>query len=244
MLAPFIGSFLGVLIERLPENRPVLIDRSACDHCGHRLAVRDLVPLVSYVLARGRCRYCRMPIGYLPPAVECAALGVAIWAAVTVAGGEDLWVTCGFGWTLLTLAWIDAQVMILPDVLTIPLIVSGLILTGVTDLDALPDHVIAAGLGYLLLVGMAIAYRRLRGRDGVGAGDAKLLAAIGAFLGLGLLPVVVFLAACLGLMAAGVAMMAGRRMTRTTALPFGPCLAMAAWLAWLYGGLFEGWLAG
>jgi len=234
VVAPFIGSFLGVLIQRLPESRAVVLGRSTCDHCGHRLGVADLVPIVSFVLSRRKCRYCGARIGVFPLAIELAALALAAWASITVEDG-DLWMTCLFGWTLLTLAWIDLRTMMLPDVLTLPLLAAGLAATELIDPDSFASHGIAAAVGYFSLLAVAWSYRRLRGRDGIGLGDAKLLGAIGAWLGLALLPITLLLAACLGLLAAGCAALAGRRVAAATAIPFGPCLALAAWLLWLYG---------
>ena len=233
LLAPFIGSFLGVLIQRLPEGRPVVMARSACDQCGHLLGPRDLMPLVSHALSGGRCRYCRAVIGLFPPAIELAALVVALWTTLVVTDAMLLWATCLLGWTLLTLAWIDVRTMILPDVLTLPLLMAGLIVTWLMASDALLEHVLGAVFGYLGLTAVAWGYRWLRGREGLGMGDARLLGAAGAWLGLSALPFVVLLAACLGLLAAGIALVAGTRVTAATAIPFGPFLALATWLAWL-----------
>ena len=242
-IAPFIGSFMGVLIARLPEGRPIVWARSICERCGERLGPRDLIPLLSYTLTVGRCRHCRTPIGLFPLAVELAALGVAVWAVLVVSDAE-IWWTCAFGWALLTLTWIDVRAMILPDVLTLPLALGGLIATAALEPNALSDHVMAAVLGYGGLAGFAWIYRQLRHRDGLGGGDAKLLGAIGAWSGLASLPLTVFLAACIGLMIAGGTALAGRRMTATTALPFGPCLALAAWLFRLHGARLTEWVAG
>lgn len=241
LLAPVIGSFLGVLVLRLPERRPIVVARSACDRCGHRLGARDLIPLVSYALSRGRCRYCGEAIGSFHAAIELAALAVAAWAAAAVVD-DELWWTCLLGWTLLTVAWIDLRTMLLPDVLTLPLLAIGLTVTGAARPDALADHMLAAALGYLSLSAVAWSYRRLRGRDGLGMGDAKLLGAIGAWLGLGELPFALLLAACAGLAAAAGAALAGKRMTAATAIPFGPFLALSGWLLWLYGDWINDWL--
>ncbi len=250
LAAPFIGSFLGVLILRLPGGRPVALARSACDRCGHLLGAQDLVPFVSYAASRGRCRYCGASIGSFFIAIEFAALAVAVWAASTVDGSE-LWIACLLGWTLLTAAWIDLRTMILPDMLTLPLLACGLVITGVTNFDSLADHTLASAFGYLTLAAVAWAYRRFRGRDGLGMGDAKLLGAIGAWLGLSLLPLTLLLAACTGLAAAGAAALLGKRMTSTTAIPFGPCLAFSGWLLWLYADWINdrlmdlpGWMGG
>jgi len=234
LAAPFIGSFLGVLIQRLPEGRPIGLARSQCDSCGHTLAAVDLVPYLSFAALRGRCRTCGAAIGWFAPAVELAALGVAAWTALAVPPA-GVWLSCLLGWTLLACAWTDLRTMLLPDLLTLPLLVLGLGATAVLDMDALLDHVLATALGYLSLFALAAGYRRLRGRDGLGLGDAKLLAALGAWLGLEALPVALLMAACLGLLAALVARLAGYTVTARTRLPFGPFLALAGWLAWLYG---------
>jgi len=233
LVAPFIGSFLGVAIVRLPRGRPIATGRSACDRCGHRLGARDLIPFLSFALSRGRCRHCGQAIGWFPVAIELAALGVAAWAACVV-NGVEIWVACLLGWTLLAAAWIDARTMILPDVLTLPLLMAGLAVTAVLSPADLTDHSLAAAVGYLLLFVTARVYRRLRGRDGLGEGDAKLLGALGAWLGLGALPFVLILASCLGLAAACAGMLAGKRVTPATAIPFGPFLSLAGWLLWLY----------
>ncbi|HVY17111.1 MAG TPA: A24 family peptidase [Rhodopila sp.] len=233
ILAPFIGSFLGVLITRLPEGRGVVFGRSRCDHCGHALAPPELIPLASFLLSGGRCRYCREPIGLLAPGVELAAVAVVGWSA-TAMRGADLWLSCIFGWTLLTLAWIDLRTLTLPDCLTLPLVLTGLGAMAWLNPADLPNHALAAALGYLLLFGTAWVYRVLRGRDGIGLGDAKLLAALGAWLGLESLPMVLFVGACLGLLAAIALRLSGREVSAATAIPFGPCLALSGWLLWLY----------
>lgn len=237
LAAPFVGSFLGVLITRLPTQAPVAFARSACPRCGIRLDAIDLVPLLSFLLLRGRCRHCHAPIGFFHPAIELAATAVALWATLTDAQAERIWVDCGLGWTLLTLAWIDWTEFLLPDVLTLPLLLAGLGLTFAWDPAALTDHGVAAVLAYLSFQGLSHAYRRLRGREGLGGGDAKLIAAAGAWCGLTALPFVVLGSALLGLLAALGLALAGQTVTSTTRIPFGPCIALAFWLIWLHGGL-------
>jgi leader peptidase (prepilin peptidase) / N-methyltransferase len=248
LAAPFAGSFLGVLIIRLPARTPVALARSACPHCGTILNAIDLVPLVSFLLLRGRCRHCRTPIALFHPAVEVAAMVVALWATLgatleaTLADPDParVWVNCGLGWTLLALAWIDWTDLLLPDVLTLPLLLGGLALTWAWDPDMLADHSLAAVLAYLSFQGLGLAYRRLRGWDGLGGGDAKLIAAAGAWCGLAMLPFVVLGSALLGLLAALGLALTGRSVTSTTRIPFGPCIAIAFWLVWLHGGLVDG----
>ena len=239
LVAPFVGSFLGVLITRLPTHRPILLGRSACPSCGHPLGALDLIPLLSFLLLRGRCRHCRTPIDPFHPAVELAALGVAAWVATMSDAADWVWVSCGLGWTLLTLAWIDWTEFLLPDALTLPLLLAGLIRTWLWDPGQLTDHCLAAILGYLSFQLLALGYRRLRGRDGLGGGDTKLIAAAGAWLGLQALPMVVFGSALTGLLAALALALRGQTMTSTTRIPFGPCIALTFWLVWLYGPLAD-----
>lgn len=239
LAAPFIGSFMGVLIRRLPAGAPVVFARSACQSCETRLSGWDMVPLASFALLRGRCRHCRRPIGLFHPSVEVAAVGVALWAVLVSQDPAWPWVDCGLGWTLLTLAWIDWTSFLLPDLLTLPLLLAGLAVTFVSAPGELTQHCLAAAAGYLSFQAIALCYRRLRGRDGMGGGDAKLIAAAGAWCGLPLLPFVVLGSAVTGLLAALGLALTGRTVTSATRIPFGPCIALAFWLVWLYGGLLD-----
>jgi leader peptidase (prepilin peptidase)/N-methyltransferase len=234
LLAPFVGSFLGVLIRRLPEGRPIVRGRSLCERCGARLTPRDLVPLLSWLITRGRCRHCRHPLGWFYPGVELAALAVAA-IALAVDGVEQAWLDCLLGWWLLALGWIDARHWLLPDVLTLPLVVLGLALAAAFAPEELADRAAAAMLGYLALRAVAWIYQRLRHREGLGQGDAKLFAAAGAWLGIAALPQVILLAALAALSTAAGLALCGRRMRARSALPFGPFLALASWLLWLFG---------
>ena len=234
LAAPFAGSLLGVLVRRLPAGRPVMLARSGCDTCHTALGARDLVPLVSYALLRGRCRHCGAAIGAFHPVMELACVAVALWAAL-VFQGDVLWASCALGWMLLGLAVCDGETTLLPDGLTLPLLLLGLAVTAWLWPPELTDHALAAAAGYLIFRGVALGYRLVRGRDGLGSGDAKLLAASGAWLGLAALSWVVLIAACAGLaLAAGLALRA-RPLSGQMVLPFGPPLALATWLIWLYG---------
>ena len=233
-VAPFVGSFLGVIVRRLPERLPIAWVRSRCDWCGARLRAHDLVPILSWLAAKGRCRYCHHTLGWFYPGIELAAVAVAL-AAILLDGGEGTWLDCLLGWWLLTLGWIDLRCWLLPDVLTLPLVVVGLVAAALLDPEQLLDRALGAALGYLSLVAVAALYRALRGRDGLGRGDAKLLAASGAWLGASALPQVILLAALSALAAAGCLWLAGARLGAHSALPFGPFLALATWLLWLCG---------
>jgi leader peptidase (prepilin peptidase) / N-methyltransferase len=233
--APFVGSFLGVLICDLPAGRLVGIRRSACETCGHRLGPTEMLPIVSFLLQRGRCRHCGDRIAGRHLAVELAAIGVAMWAGSALTDAAALWAACVLGWALLALGWIDWEHMRLPDALTLPLLLAGLVATWALEPDALFDHAMAAVAGYAAFRLLETGYRVLRGRDGLGQGDAKLAAAAGAWAGLTALPIIVFGAALAGLCLALVALLRGKRLGAATAMPFGPPLALALWVVWLYG---------
>jgi leader peptidase (prepilin peptidase)/N-methyltransferase len=234
LAGPFIGSFAGVLIERLPQDHPVVFARSACPACGHKLGPADLVPILSYALRRGRCAHCHAPIGRFHLDVELAATAVALWACLAASDAQAAWIASGLGWTLLTLAWIDGRTLLLPDSLTLPLLLAGLAITAWLTPEDLPDHAVAAVAGYAAVALLALAYRRWRGQDGIGMGDAKLLAAGGAWLGTEALPWVLVLAATAGMIAGLLAAYRLRRIDAATRLPFGPWLALAIWLFHLH----------
>ncbi len=232
--APFVGSLLGVLIRRLPDGRPVFLARSECESCGRALGPLDLVPLASFAALGGACRRCGARIARFHPAVEMAALAVAAWAA-SADDGWRLVGDCVLGWGLLALAWIDWETFLLPDALTLPLLVAGLGEAWLIAPGEIGTRAAGAAAGWFGLWALAFAYRRVRGREGLGEGDAKLLGAAGAWLGWPALPWVLFAAALAGLAQAGVAALRGARMTGGTAIPFGPALALGIFLVRLYG---------
>ncbi|MCB8881486.1 prepilin peptidase [Acidisoma cellulosilytica] len=231
--APFAGSFLGLLAARLPVGRPVVLARSACDHCGAMLGATQLVPLVSYALQRGRCRHCRGAISAWHMIMELGCLGIAVWGAMLVSG-PTLYAACLLGWMLLALAVCDWRSFLLPDAMTLPLLLLGLISTEWLSPADLLDHGIAVILGYGIFRGVSLAYRRFRGKEGLGQGDAKLLAAGGAWAGLSALPAIMLVSALGGLALAAALRLTGKSVRHDTVLPFGPALALGIWLVWLY----------
>ncbi|MGA8402253.1 MAG: A24 family peptidase, partial [Stellaceae bacterium] len=181
-VALLVGSFVGVVIDRLPEGEPFGGGRSRCGECSTALTARDLVPLASWLTSRGRCRHCGARIGWFYPIVELAALAIAV-LSLCVDRGFEAWVDALLGWWLLALGWIDWRHGVLPDVLTLPLIVLGLAVAGDFEPERLWDPLLGVFFGYGVLWIVAWAYRRLRGREGLGLGDAKLFAAAGAWVG-------------------------------------------------------------
>lgn len=234
--APFVGSFLGVVAARLPSGRSMIWGRSACDSCGVMLAPVDLVPIVSWLVQRGRCRYCGASLCRQQLVLEIAAVVVAVWAAAVLSGWL-VWVSCALGWTLLALAAIDQRYLLLPDELTLPLVPAGFLVAGSAEILQLSDRIVAAAAGFLSLWVLAIAYSWLRGREGMGLGDAKIMAAAGAWVGVTGLGSVLLIAtlSALALVAAGHALKESP--SRYDAIAFGPHLCLGLWLVWLYGPL-------
>ena len=226
LAAPFVGSFLGVLVRRLPEGRPVVFARSHCEHCGRTLAPAELIPIASFLWQRGRCRGCGTRIAPAHLWIELAATAIAASAALVEPDPTTLAADCVLGWGLLALAWIDWTHLRLPDILTLPLLLAGLGATAWLDPASATDHALAAALGYAFLRLLAIGYRALRGREGLGGGDAKMLAAAGAWLGLAGLGPTLLVA---GLTGFAVALLRGGGLRATTIIPFGTCLACGAW---------------
>lgn len=238
--APFAGSFMATLAVRLPAQEQAILGRSRCRTCGHVLGPADLVPLASWLWQRGKCRHCGGSIGRLYPLMEVGAIAVAAWAA-SVLDGWLLWVTCGLGWALLTLAVIDKRHYLLPDVMTLPLIVAGLLTAAALGPALVPMHAIGAVAGYAAFAALRWGYRRLRGHEGLGLGDAKLVAAAGAWTSWMGLPSVV-LWACFGALAATlIGAVRGAQVGLRTRIAFGAYLCGGFWLVWLYGPFDFAW---
>ena len=237
--APFIGSFLTTVAYRLPVGAPIAMARSACPACGATLSPLSLVPVISWIAQRGRCRHCQDPISPAYPLIEISALIVAFWTVWTMnsAPGWLLAASCGLGWTLLTLCHIDGRHFILPDLLTLPLGAAGLIVTCAMDQSQFADHLAAAVAGFAILTLVNCLYRRVRGRDGLGLGDAKLLAAGGAWVGLGGLTGIMLIASFTALAWALARGVSRRDFSLGTRIAFGPFLALGIWIVWLYGPL-------
>jgi leader peptidase (prepilin peptidase)/N-methyltransferase len=221
-----LGSFLNVLIYRLPRRESVAWPASHCPHCGKPIAPWDNVPLLSFLLLEARCRACRAPIAWRYPLVEGlssgAALALVAWLGVSLAALGALYFTL----CLLAVAWIDHDHRIVPDTLSGALLAGGLLVRGADPLG-LATALLGALLGSGGLYAVAWGYRRVRGVEGLGGGDVKLAAGLGAFLGPPGVLLTVLLSAALGSLV-GLWLLATRRGSGRTALPFATFLAPAA----------------
>ena len=232
VLGAVVGSFLAALTVRWPAGRSVLKGRSQCDACGAELGARELVPVFSYFWQRGRCRHCDTAIASDHLAVElgCAFMGaIAFYTAPGVAGGAGAL----FGRLLLALAVLDIRHLWLPDRLTGLLAMLGLAAAAADPWPVLTDRLIGGAGGFILLWLIGEAFRRLRGREGLGGGDPKLFGAIGCWLGWQMLPLVMLLAATVGLASVIADRLRGRDAGKNRELPLGAFLAVAAFPLWV-----------
>ncbi len=232
VLGAIVGSFIAALVMRWPQGRSVTHGRSACDACGRTLTARDLLPLISMFLLNGRCRYCGARITLLHAGLEMAGLIVGA-SAGWVAGDQRAIAGAFFGWLLLAIASLDWRTFWLPDELTGTLAIMGFAEVATQQGPLLSDRLVGGAAGFGMLWLIAFAYRNVRKREGMGGGDPKLMGAIGLWLGWRMLAPVLLLASLGGLGIVLVAKLIGRPMTRTTALPLGTMLAIAAYPTWL-----------
>lgn len=237
--APFIGSFLGVVVTRFETSDSALSGRSKCPTCQGQLAARDLVPVVSWLVLRGRCRNCGAEIRRVYLVSEAGALVIALWAMAVV---DEAFIvhSCLLGWTLMTLSLIDIRVLRIPDILSGFVLVSGLIMSIAFFRSTFLDHVLGIVAGFAVLFAVRRTYYKVRGRQGLGNADERLLAAGGAWIGFTGVFSALFLAAVLGILAVFIANISGRKIAGTDAIPFGPFLAAGIWLTWLYGPVLIG----
>jgi len=269
VLGLLIGSFLNVVIHRLPiimtrqwqaecaalaapdgaapaalEPYNLVIPRSRCPHCEHLIAAHDNIPVLSYLVLGGRCRQCRASISRRYPLVELASAALAGFAAWHFGPGWQGVCAALLTWALLALAMIDADTQLLPDSITQPFLWLGLLLNSANVFTDLPNALAGAVAGYLLLWSVYWAFKLTTGKEGMGYGDFKLLAMLGAWLGWQALPVILLAASLVGAVV-GIALIAFAGHQRNQPLPFGPYLAGAGWIALLWGNqIMDFWLGG
>lgn len=251
-----VGSFLNVVIYRLPkmmeqewqhnclelqgQEMPVtakyniVTPRSACPSCGHKISALENIPLISYLALRGKCRQCKTPISMRYPLVE-ALTGTLVGLVSWKFGYGNLAVFAWlFTFALIALTFIDFDTQLLPDDITLPLLWLGLLFnlnTGFTDIRS---ALMGAMAGYLVLWLVYWLFKLVTGKEGMGYGDFKLLAAIGAWFGWQLLPAVILLSSVLGALI-GIALIAFTQRSRETPIPFGPFLAIGGIAALFFG---------
>ncbi len=261
IISLMIGSFLNVVVYRLPkmmqyawyhECREFLADEvkdiplqkldhvtlskpdSTCPHCGHKIRFYENIPVLSWLFLKGKCSQCKNAISMRYPLVEAAtalfSLLVAQHFGVTIETLLVLIIT----WGLISLTLIDLEHMLLPDQIVMPLLWLGLLVNVNNTFAPLTDAVIGAAVGYMSLFSVFWLFKLLTGKEGMGHGDFKLFALFGAWIGWQLLPVLILMASVVGAII-GIALMVFKNHQREQAIPFGPYLAVAGWITFLWG---------
>jgi len=251
-----IGSFLNVVVYRLPvmaqreldnyiaheagkdlphpDRFNLMVPRSACPHCGHQITALENIPIVSWLALRGKCSACKAPISPRYPIVEAVT---GLLSAVLVWHFGSGWLglaSLAFAYFLIAMTLIDYDTKTLPDDLTYPLLWLGLLVNLNGTIVPLRDAVIGAMAGYLALWAVYWLFKLATGKEGMGYGDFKLLAALGAWMGWTMLPTIIILSSVVGAIV-GISLIVFARRDRNNPIPFGPYLAAAGMIALLYG---------
>ena len=257
VLGLLVGSFLNVLVYRLPkmmmrdwrsqarevlempaeeqgETFNLLLPNSSCPHCGHEIRPWENIPLLSWLFLRGRCSSCQGPISKRYPLVELAGGVLAGVIAWQYGVSWDTLAMLVLTWGLLAMSLIDADHQILPDVLVLPLLWLGLILNSFGMFVSLTDAFWGAVIGYMSLWSIFWLFKLVTGKEGMGYGDFKLLALLGAWGGWQVLPLTILLSSVVGAVL-GVIILRLQRNSYSNPIPFGPYLAVAGWIALIWG---------
>ncbi|MBV6448436.1 A24 family peptidase [Nitrosomonas sp.] len=256
ILGLLVGSFLNVVIYRLPEMMKrswlqqcaelrgetaealpafnLFTPRSTCPNCGHKISAWENIPIISYLVLRGRCSRCHARISPRYPIIEALTALMSGFVAWHYGYGFVAFAALIFVWSLIALAVIDLNTQLLPDDITLPLLWIGLLVNinqGFTDIQA---AVIGAIAGYLSLWSIYWCFKLITGKEGMGYGDFKLLAVIGAWLGWSMLPVVILLSSLVGALV-GIGLILAAKLNRNIPIPFGPYLVGGALIALFWG---------
>ncbi|WP_354676866.1 prepilin peptidase [Cupriavidus plantarum] len=256
LIGLMVGSFLNVVIHRVPrmmehdeanyiaelrgeplphpERYNLVVPRSACPHCGHQIAAWENIPIVSYLFLRGRCAGCKTRISVRYPLVELTSAVLSALAMWHYGPTVQALAALVMIWALIAATMIDADTQLLPDQITLPLLWLGLLLNLKGVFVPLADAVIGAAAGYLVLWSAYWLFKLVRGKEGMGYGDFKLMGALGAWFGWQALPALVLLSSVVGAIF-GILMLVVRRQGRETPFPFGPFIAGAGLLVLFFG---------
>ena len=267
ILGLLVGSFLNVVIYRMPkimerewrtfcaelaeqpapatETFNLVTPRSRCPSCTQLVRALDNIPIISYAFLRGKCRHCQAPISFRYPVIEALTGILSAYVAWRFGASIMTFAALLFCWSLIALTFIDADTQLLPDQITQPLIWLGLLVNLGGVFTDLPSALIGATVGYLTLWSIFWLFKLITGKEGMGYGDFKLLAAIGAWLGWSMLPVVILLSSLVGAVV-GISLIVFARHARSQPIPFGPYLAGGGLIALFWGKdltqAYLGWL--
>ena len=265
VLGLLVGSFLNVVIYRLPkmmerdwqnqcrefiasdsnlaalpeENKQqqpfnLMIPASTCPHCGHKIRAWENIPVVSYLFLKGKCSNCKSSISARYPIIELTTGLLSIAVIYYVGINWNGLAALVFTWSLIALTMIDIDTYLLPDDITLPLLWLGLIVNSLGGFTDLSSAVWGAIAGYLALWSVYKLFKLITGKEGMGYGDFKLLAALGAWMGWQMLPQIILLSSLVGAVI-GITMIVIRGRDKNIPIPFGPYLAIAGWIAFVWG---------
>ena len=258
VLSLAIGSFLNVVIYRLPlmlqrswktqcnelfelddseaEQEPfnLIVPRSRCPGCGHLITALENIPLISYLLQRGRCKHCNAKISVRYPVIELLTAVMSVIVAWKFGVSWQALFAILLTWALISLTFIDIDTQLLPDNITLPFLWLGILLNLNGTFSDIQSSIIGAVAGYLSLWSVYHLFKLATGKEGMGFGDFKLLALLGAWIGWQMLPLIIILSSVVGAVI-GITMIAVRGHDRNIPIPFGPYLATAGWLALVWG---------
>lgn len=258
ILGLLIGSFLNVVIYRLPvmmerewkaecadsfpdanikietDTFNLVLPHSRCPNCHHLIGPTENIPVISWLLQKGRCKHCDCKISKRYPSIELLTAILSLIVAYLVPFGWPLLFALVFTWILISLTFIDFDTMLLPDSLTLPLLWLGLLINVSGTFTDISSAVLGATFGYLTLWSIYWAFKIITGKEGMGYGDFKLLAALGAWFGWQALPLIILLSSFSGAII-GIAIMLASKDKQSQPMPFGPYLAVAGWLFLVYG---------
>ena len=258
ILGILIGSFLNVVIYRLPimmtrewknecaEYFPeanlkteqgtfnLIMPHSRCPECEHLIGPTENIPLLSWLFQKGRCKHCACKISKRYPSIELLTGLLSLAAAYMIPFGWPLLFALLFTWTLISLTFIDFDTMLLPDQITLPLLWLGLLININGTFIGLTDAVLGAAFGYLSLWSIYWLFKLVTGKEGMGYGDFKLLAALGAWFGWQSLPLIILISSFAGAII-GIAVILTSKDKKSQPMPFGPYLAIAGWTYFVYG---------
>ena len=260
VISLMVGSFLNVVIYRVPvmmerswqreyqeyfnneessesqqteETFNLIKPDSTCPKCGHKIRAWENIPVISWLFLRGKCANCKTPISIRYPLVELLTAVLSVWIAAHFGFGPEALLGIVITWVLVALTFIDADKMLLPDELTLPLLWLGLGASVFTVFVPPSTAIVGAAVGYLSLWSVYWLFKLVTGKEGMGYGDFKLLAALGAFVGWQGLPIIIILSSLVGAIV-GITLIALRCNESSQAIPFGPYLAVAGWLTLMY----------
>ena len=220
--------------ETKTEKFNLMVPRSACPSCGSMITAWQNIPVISWILLRGKCGNCKHPISAEYPLVELLTAILSMAVALKFGASIQLIFALLFTWALISLALIDFHTTLLPDSITLPLLWLGLLISLVPVFVDAPDAIVGAAAGYMVLWLVFQTFKLVTGKEGMGFGDFKLLGALGAWLGWAKLPLIILLSSLTGAII-GIMMMLLFKHQRSQPIPFGPYLAIAGWIALMWG---------